>query len=249
MGGNLPAETTAMNRILFEEHELLQPLASSDPRLAHIRKILKLETGREFLAGIVNGPVGRARLIEEGNSALRVDFIAEALPPPLLPLSLVLGCPRPPVARRILKDITSIGIRDIRVCHTDLNEKSYLTSKLWRDGLWREAVIEGAVQASSSLIPTVGIYPSLEKAMESIPENTEKICLDYSEGSIPFTEKQFHSDEACLAIGPERGWSAREVDLLHRAGFSRLHLGKRILRTETACAVGAGLVLDRMGLF
>ncbi|MDR0998457.1 MAG: RsmE family RNA methyltransferase [Treponema sp.] len=50
-----------------------------------------------------------------------------------------------------------------------------------------------------------------------------------------------------MAIGPERGWSDRERDLLEKAGFLRLSLGKRAMRTETACVAAAILALEKMG--
>lgn len=40
--------------------------------------------------------------------------------------------------------------------------------------------------------------------------------------------------EVWLLIGPEGGLAAQEVDLALRAGFERVSLGRRILRTETA---------------
>jgi 16S rRNA (uracil1498-N3)-methyltransferase len=39
---------------------------------------------------------------------------------------------------------------------------------------------------------------------------------------------------AALAIGPEGGMSARELDLLASAGFSCVHFRTNILRAETA---------------
>ncbi|MCL2127845.1 MAG: RsmE family RNA methyltransferase, partial [Treponema sp.] len=50
-----------------------------------------------------------------------------------------------------------------------------------------------------------------------------------------------------LAIGPERGWSDRERDLLEEAGFLRLSLGSRALRTETACVAAAVLAIEKIG--
>jgi 16S rRNA (uracil1498-N3)-methyltransferase len=37
-----------------------------------------------------------------------------------------------------------------------------------------------------------------------------------------------------LAVGPEAGFSAMEEQLLARAGFVAVRLGRRVLRTETA---------------
>jgi RsmE family RNA methyltransferase len=50
-----------------------------------------------------------------------------------------------------------------------------------------------------------------------------------------------------IAAASERGWSDRERDLLEAAGFLRLSLGKRALRTETACVAAAALAMEKIG--
>jgi RsmE family RNA methyltransferase len=50
-----------------------------------------------------------------------------------------------------------------------------------------------------------------------------------------------------LAIGAERGWSDRERDLLEEAGFLRLSLGDRALRTETACVAATVIAIEKIG--
>jgi RsmE family RNA methyltransferase len=243
-----------MNLILFEKEEIQSNLDDKDPRTIHIRDILKLGPGGEFSAGIIGGARGRGRLTTRGEQGWEWTFtplkgIAEV--PPLRPLTLVLGCPRPPVARRILKDMSTLGLREIRVSSTDLNENSYLGSRLWREGLWRDALVDGAVQGGSTLIPEVRTGPNLESILENLPEDAERIAFDNDEGLEGFGEWVSGTgfSSGVLAVGPERGWSGRERALLDSSGFHRLHLGKRILRTETACSAGAALILASMGCF
>jgi RsmE family RNA methyltransferase len=50
-----------------------------------------------------------------------------------------------------------------------------------------------------------------------------------------------------LTVGSERGWSDRERDCLEEAGFTRLSMGKRALRTETACTAAAILAMEKIG--
>jgi RsmE family RNA methyltransferase len=50
-----------------------------------------------------------------------------------------------------------------------------------------------------------------------------------------------------LAIGAERGWSDRERDMLEKAGFLRLSLGDRALRTETACVAATVIAIEKIG--
>ena len=43
------------------------------------------------------------------------------------------------------------------------------------------------------------------------------------------------------AIGPEGGFSGRELDILRAAGFSAVSLGARVLRCETAATLCLGI--------
>lgn len=57
------------------------------------------------------------------------------------------------------------------------------------------------------------------------------------------TEKVENAGECgvVLAIGPEGGWMDNELDGLEGMGFSRVGLGERVLRSETAVVVALGL--------
>ena len=50
-----------------------------------------------------------------------------------------------------------------------------------------------------------------------------------------------------VVVGPEGGFSEREVETMRRGGTALASLGSGILRTETAAIVGAALVLARYG--
>ena len=288
-----------MNLILFDRAELGRELPYGDARAVHISRILKLDEGDEFLAGVIGGPRGRARLLLRGAEGWRISFTALEESPALYPLTLVLGCPRPPTARRILKDMCAMGLKELRVCSTDLNEKSYLGARFWREGLWRAALTDGAMQGGTTLLPRLIRGASLERVLEAEGlaggERVRRIVLDCDSGArrivldcdsgarrivldcdsqarLPGpctadTESDTQNaaagdrdsdaendaagdaDEAVLAVGPERGWSDRERAVLLERGFTPLRLGERILRTETACAAGAALLLQQLGLY
>jgi 16S rRNA (uracil1498-N3)-methyltransferase len=50
-----------------------------------------------------------------------------------------------------------------------------------------------------------------------------------------------------LAIGPEGGFSAAEREILVAAGYQRVRLGPRVLRTETAALVAIALLQAKFG--
>jgi 16S rRNA (uracil1498-N3)-methyltransferase len=53
--------------------------------------------------------------------------------------------------------------------------------------------------------------------------------------------------QACVLIGPEGGFSAKEAEEAASAGFQSISLGGRILRTETAAIVVIGLIQYELG--
>lgn len=63
----------------------------------------------------------------------------------------------------------------------------------------------------------------------------------------PAPSLQAPAPRVYLAVGSERGWSAAERELLRARAFLLVHLGRRVLRAESACVAGLTLVLGRLG--
>ena len=236
-----------MNRILFFQEEIDKPLSLDDSRSLHIINILKLSEGDEISAGIVNGPFGKARITEINSGGIHFQFDFKGIPEPLSPLTLMIGLPRPPTTQRLLKDLTTIGVGRIIFIASDNTEKSYLSGHLWKGDKYRDFLVDGAQQAMTTAVPSVEKYYSVHKALSDIPEHSFKIVLTPSSVNTPET---FSPEQGCscfLAVGPERGWSEREISMFREKGFIPFCLNNRVLRTETACLLGSGLILSKMG--
>ena len=243
-----------MNIILFEEHELGRCLPRRDERTIHLLKVLHKKCGDEFEAGIIGGLRGTGR-IEKINLDGSIFFTIQADDPPVprLRLRMAVSFVRPIQMRRLLRDLSNIGVSDIDILETDMGEKSYRDTKLFRDGGAQAALIEGAVQARDTQIPQLKIFSNIESWLNSCPwEKADRLrsfillAMDNirSEGSL------FHltptNRPIVIAIGPERGWSDRERTLFEQAGFLRLSMGERALRTETACVAAAALAMEKI---
>jgi 16S rRNA (uracil1498-N3)-methyltransferase len=238
-----------MNLLLFNSDELSKPLIRGDFRFDHIRKILKSRAGDFLDAGVINGRSGKIRIDTLTEKAMEFTFYpSEKAPVSLAPLTMIIGCPRPPTARRMVKDLTSMGVARLIFIDTELNEKSYLRAKLWRDGLYETALIEGAMQGKSTLIPVVDRFYSLKGALDSLDGSETRLVPDLT-GGISLLDSLSEIDNsrgAVLAVGPERGWSKGEREIMARAGFAPVTLGNRVMRTETAAALAAGAVLLKL---
>ena len=253
-----------MNLILFEPEEvkadMTVQLAAGDIRTVHLRKILKAEPGTGFEAGIIDGMKGRAVINEFREGAAVLSFEPGSESPELHPLTLILGLSRPPTVKKVLKEATALGVRRFILCGTENGERSYIESSALKHENIRKILIEGAQQAVCTRLPEVRIEHSLRCALESIEgeyQSQNLIALDNVEASLSlsdlWSESSSHGNndipaETVLAVGSERGWTARERDRLKKAGFSLCSLGERVLRTETASIAGSAICLSGMGL-
>ena len=233
-----------MNIILLKDGELFLP--SSDERAKHIRKVLHLNEGDSFRAGIVNGMRGKARIEAMEERGIRLSFTAKDDGARLYPLTLIVAQVRPICMRRILREAVSMGVRKLILPVSDLGEKSYLGASLYTEGEYENILLDGAMQSGFTGVSAVSITQSLDDAIAEA-DGDVKILLDNREGAMSLSEAVLAGKSVVLAIGPERGWSHREVGLFERAGYSPMLIGKRILRTETAAVGGTLLALSRMG--
>ena len=233
-----------MNLILFEPDEVGRPLPGTDPRAVHLRDVLRRRPGDTFDAGIINGPRGQGTLVAVGAGALTLAFAWGAVPPPLDSIHLVVGLPRPQMARDILRDGTTLGVAAMHFVLTEKGEASYARSTLWTAGEWRRLLVAGAEQAFDTRLPEVTWGRSLVDEIGRLPPDGARIALDHYEASVSLAQHHLPPEAAVwvLAFGPERGWSNAERAALRGAGFVLAHLGPRVLRTETAVTAAVTLV-------
>jgi RsmE family RNA methyltransferase len=166
------------------------------------------------------------------------------------------GFPRPIQLRRLLRDLSNLGLLAVDLLGTDLGEKSYRDTKLLSDGGARAALVEGAVQARDTRLPVLRSYPDLaawlverpwEKGPGRITLSPILVAADNVRPEGSFANLAPMRRSVVLAVGSERGWTNHERDLLEQAGFTRLSLGGRALRTETACIAAAALAMEKIG--
>lgn len=237
-----------MNLVLFTPDELTDPLPMSDPRARHVEEVLRRREGGAFDCGLVDGPRGKARIERKTAEGLTLSFTWGEKPPPLDPVWLLVGLPRPQTVRKILGEATALGVAGMVFFRSGRSEESYAASRLWTGNEVRRHLIAGAEQAFCTRLPAVSLVDGLERALETVGAVATRVALDNYEASAPLAQLSGGGLPAALAIGPERGWAAAERVRLRKAGFVLAHLGRRVLRTETASAVGLALLKARLGL-
>ena len=121
-----------------------------------------------------------------------------------------------------------MGVQRIHFARSDLGERSYAHSPLWKAGEYRRHLIDGAMQAVSTRLPQVTVAQKLQTRCSSKDAET-KLALDNVDAASPLSAAAVALPVA-LAIGSERGWSDAERAVLREAGYRLVDLGPRVLR-------------------
>jgi len=225
-----------------------------DPQqITHIKKILKSKVGDSLTIGEMGGSIGKATIAQiNHDEVLLTDMILDKQPPAKLDLTVILALPRPKVLRRLIMDMTSLGVDKLIVVNSYKSEKSYWQSPL----LERidEFVFEGLQQA----IDTVPLIVEFKKRFKPFVEDEFSALLVDEDGEqrhaviahpyasqswktyLDGVEGKTDNMPKVLCIGAEGGWIDYEVDLLCKHGCTSVSLGERILRTETVVNVLLG---------
>ena len=235
-----------MNIILFAASACRQTLARPDPRARHLLEVLGCGRGDDFRAGVIDGPTGTGSVLAIEEDRLELAFRWHGVAPPLDDIMLIVGLPRPPSARKILYQAAALGCREIRFVHTESSDPNYARSRLWTTSEWRRHLLDGLQQSVATALPAVTCGVQLRRAVQQLPPGAAAVALDNAGGAARFGACALHLP-LVLALGPERGWTDADRDVLRRYHFIPCTLGTRILRVETACVAALSIAKSRLG--
>jgi len=240
-----------MNLILFDDAFESVRLEGSDPRAQHLRKVLRAEVGTLLFVGFANGPRARAKVVSiENDGSLELEVIGTEPAPAALPITLLIGLPRPHTAKRILFEAASLGVAGIHFFEAERGEPSYAQSSLWRTDEWRERIRLGTEQAFSTHLPQVAMHADVQSAITALDGAEVRVVLDNYEAAGPLgSVLPDGGASAVIALGPERGWSPSERDVFRRNGWKLAHMGAHVLRAETACVAAVSATAAQLGLW
>lgn len=115
---------------------------------------------------------------------------------------------------------------------------------------WQSIALEACKQCRRNTIPKIFPVHTYDGVMEKI-KGKASVMLYEKEDKLNLKEllkkEVFDTKEIYLLVGPEGGFSNKEVDKARQNGAFVVTMGKRILRTETAAIVGSSIILYELG--
>ncbi len=232
-----------MNIILLENKEIQNNRATVDGRRAeHIVKVLRSRIGDRLTVGIINGKIGYGIIKEiQTGQPLRVElqFFPEHFPEPVPPIDIMLALPRPIVFKRIVGQLTALGVNRVYVVNASKVEKSYWESSVVVEDGWKRFVTEGLEQAIDTRMVDFFFYrgfkPFINRFLPEIRKNYDQMLVAHPHSSLRLSARfRAVGGGVLVAVGPEGGWSDYEMEQMLDNGFEDFALGSRILRVETA---------------
>jgi 16S rRNA (uracil1498-N3)-methyltransferase len=223
----------------------------------HLARVLRAEIGQEF--DIATGTSVRRGTISS-ISDQRVEFalgeeqsIAQAPD-----LTLALAIFKFDRMEWAIEKCTELGVTRIVPVIANRTDSHLAAAALKRRERWQRLAHQASEQSRRTTPPEIaapiklkdfrsaGASPAVEQAPTPAP-TTSRIVLSESENDTRLRDVlTANSPSVTLAIGPEGGWTADELQWFSASGWTSTSLGDTILRAETAAIVATALALDAL---
>ncbi len=209
--------------------------------LNQLKKVLRISAG-DFLI-LLDGS-GKEYLIKVENIskdalAGSVEEVSQNQNEPELKITLFQAIGKKDKFEWVLQKGTEVGISEFIPIITERTEKLGLN----RERL-EKVLKEAAEQSERGIIPKLGEPESFEEALRNI-QGKQAILLNRSGKLIKGYLSADLPGEFGIFVGPEGGFTEKELEIAKNHGAKIISLGKTILRTETAGLIAAAILLNR----
>ena len=243
-------------RYFFKERASLAAgkIIELDPAdLKHAYTVLRLRKGSTVV--IADGLKGAMQgTVEEiGPHKALIRLTGPSLPAAESGRRLILlqGLARGEKMDLIIRQAVELGVQQIVPVVTERSIPRYKRPQEERRlERWHNLVRAAAKQCRRAALAGVAPISEFKDALELLRGRQAIVPWEgEQERSLEQLLKRPPEEEEAvfLFIGPEGGFSPQEIKVLRGAGASTVHLGPRILRTETAAAAAIALVQSAWG--
>jgi 16S rRNA (uracil1498-N3)-methyltransferase len=216
--------------------------------LGHLKRVLRLRPGDHIIAfddtGWEHEAVIRALNDTQGELEILRSYQAERESP--LAVTLAVALTKGDKMDYVVEKATELGVKTIapfvsRYTVPRLNDRKAVQ----RAERWQKIALSAAKQCGRTRLPEVlPVCDYRELITERRPAGLK---LFFWEKEAEQTLKQVHDrqsrvESVFLVIGPEGGFTVEEAEMARTQGYTTVHLGPRVLRSETAALAVLSLV-------
>jgi len=201
----------------------------------YLHHVMRLNTGDALTVFNGRGGEYRASIISltKAHASLRVeafDDISRELP---LAVHIIQCANKSEKIETVLQKCTELGAAGFQISDSERSQFKLPEAKRQaRLERWQKIIIEAAEQSGRTMIPDLAYRGRLG----DVVLQPQAYAL-HPEAALPFAairDGLSSTTGISLVIGPEGGFSERDLRVLQEAGCRSLAFGPRIMRTETA---------------
>ena len=210
--------------------------------------VLRLRSGAVVRVFDGRGREFTGRVDTAGRSAATVRTLEPLTPPPepAVRLTLALALLKGRATDTVVRDATMLGAAAIQPL-TTAHSRSAPEAAGAAVERWRSIGISSAKQCGRAVVPAVApIAPFTGFAAEAGAAALRILLVEPAvrkpHANVRVLAGRAAPPDATIAVGPEGGWTAAEVDAAAAAGFELLTLGARTLRADAAPAAAIAVL-------
>lgn len=216
--------------------------------LEHLRKVLRLKPGDHITVFDDSGREHEAAIRSLGGAQGRIEILHsfEAQRESPLQITLAVGLTKGDKLDFVVEKATELGVQTIIPFSSAFSVPKLDERKIAaRTERWQKIALSATKQCGRTRVPEIGPLCVLQELLARSQPQSVKLFFWEKEAERSlrqWREKYSSAQTVMLTIGPEGGFSADEAELARRCGFELAHLGRRILRAETAALTALSLV-------
>ncbi len=201
-------------------------IALTAPQLHYLQRVMRLQNGAKFQA--IDG-AGSLYLVELSVDYGRVleQFVPAGIELPVK-VGLIVAVPKIGLDE-VVRACTELGVSEIYPVTTDRTIVQPSEQKRRR---WIEIAKEATEQSERLIVPTINPVQPWKTVMMQVT-GQRKICAARRDSQHLMSCLDL-KESVLIAIGPEGGWTDRELQQSIELGWQPVSLGQRVLRTITA---------------
>jgi 16S rRNA (uracil1498-N3)-methyltransferase len=215
-----------------DEYELVRE------ELHHLINVVRIRVGEELLLLNGQGLMVQTEVTKVSKSELKLKMIRHSIRQRPFDFNLALGMPKREALELALKEATEIGFSAVYLIKSDRSQ-----IKIPEKQRIENILISALEQSNAPWMPEIKYAHWNDLPWE---EMDASFLLDSQSVASP-TLKPGSTGKLFLLLGPEGGFSDEELTFLHSKDVLQIvNLPTPILRTPTALAVGAGMMIQSL---
>lgn len=216
--------------------------------LDHLRRVLRLAAGDRI---VVFDDAGREheaviRTLSEDAGEFEVLRSREVVAESPLRTVLAIGLTKGEKMDFVVEKATELGVHTIVPFRSAYSVPQWDENKIaGRITRWNKIALSAVKQCGRTRMPEILPLRDFDALVGADwPDALKLFFWEKETGqSLHTVQRQWRETKAViLAVGPEGGFSESEAVLARAHGFASVHLGRRILRAETAAVTALSLV-------